>query len=409
MHTEVKDIELVKNAEISLSAIKQESLVLVRILAAAAFLVMFQAYLIAPLIPALTRDFHTSQSFMGLAVPAFTIPYGLSSLFYGPMSDRFGRKVIILGLLGFLTISIVLLAFTTTAAEFLIIRALIGVATGGIVPISVALIGDIYPYEKRGKPIGFLFSGMAGGMTFGSTLGAYLNPVIGWKAEFVITGILSGCVFLFALLKPEIFGIRQKKPPVGLKKIINNSAQLLTSRDGKTVYSFIFLNGLFHSGIFAWLGYYFTVKYHLGDQGIGIALLGYGLPGMLMGVSIGKAADRFGRNKIIPLGLVIGAVMVFIMIFKIPLWIAGVVVAILSLGFDMTQPLFAAMISGLGNNFTRGQAMGLGSCLLFLGYGAGAIIFQLLLNAGLSYALGIFVALELILAIATLKFFRNHA
>ena len=178
------------------SELIDENIMLVRVLGAAAFLVMFQAYLVAPLIPALTRSFHTSQSLMGLAIPAFTIPYGISSLFYGPISDRFGRKVIILNLLAFLSISTILLALCNTAIEFLVIRGLIGVATGGIVPISVALMGDIYPYEKRGKPIGLLFSCIAGGMAFGSTLGAYLNPIIGWPKEFVITGILSSILFL---------------------------------------------------------------------------------------------------------------------------------------------------------------------------------------------------------------------
>ena len=389
--------------------LKDENIVLVRILGAAALLVMFQAYLVAPLIPALTRDFHATQSLTGLAIPAFTIPYGLSSLFYGPMSDRFGRKAVILNLLGFLTLSIILLAFSKTVIEFLVIRALIGIATGGIVPISVALMGDIYPYEKRGKPIGLLFACIAGGMTFGSTLGAYLNPLIGWRMEFVITGILSAALFLTGFFKPGIFVVQQVKVSIGLKNIIKNSVELLISRDGKKVYSYIFLNGIFHSGIFAWLGYYFTVQYHLNDQGIGLALLGYGLPGMLMGVAIGKAADRFGRKKIIPMGLVVGAAMALILAFKIPLWVAGISVAILSLGFDMTQPLFAGMISGLGNNSSRGQAMGLGSCLLFLGYGAGAIAFQLLLNAGISDALIIFAVLELILALIVRKSFRNQS
>jgi len=393
----------------TIALVKDKNIMLVRVLGAAAFLVMFQAYLVAPLIPALMRSFHANQGLMGMAIPAFTIPYGLSSLFYGPLSDRFGRKAIILNLLGFLAISTILLGFSNTAIEFLGLRALIGIATGGIVPISVALMGDIYPYEKRGKPIGLLFAGMAGGMTFGSTLGAYLNPLIGCQMEFIITGILSGALFLFAFFRHGLFAVQQKKIAIGLKAIIKNSGSLLSDKKGKKVYSLIFLNGLFHSGIFAWLGYYFTVKYHLDDQGIGLALLGYGLPGMLMGVSIGKAADRFGRNKIIPIGLIVGAITVLILVFKIPLLVAGIAVALLSLGYDMTQPLFAGMISQLGNNATRGQAMGLGSCLLFLGYGAGSLVFQLLLKFGINYALVIFVLLEAALALIALKFFKHQS
>jgi predicted MFS family arabinose efflux permease len=73
------------------------------ILAAASFLVLFQAYLVAPLISALVANFKAPASLVGLMVPAYTIPYGLSTLFYGPLSDRVGRRPVLLVLLGMMT------------------------------------------------------------------------------------------------------------------------------------------------------------------------------------------------------------------------------------------------------------------------------------------------------------------
>jgi predicted MFS family arabinose efflux permease len=64
---------------------------------------------------------------------------------------------------------------------------------------------------------------------------------------------------------------------------------------------------MFHSGVFTWLGLYFSERYHLGDEGIGLALLGYGVPGMLLGPIIGRVADRIGRKRIIPSGILIAA------------------------------------------------------------------------------------------------------
>ena len=66
------------------------------VMAAASFLVFFQAYLVAPLIPSLSIEFHASTDFLGMLVPAYMLPYGISTLFYGPISDRFGRKAVIL-------------------------------------------------------------------------------------------------------------------------------------------------------------------------------------------------------------------------------------------------------------------------------------------------------------------------
>ena len=85
---------------------------LIRTLAAATFLIFFQAYMVAPLIPRLSHEFGESEQFIGLMVPAYMIPYGISTLFYGLLSDRLGRRrIMYLSLTAF----VVLTALTATA------------------------------------------------------------------------------------------------------------------------------------------------------------------------------------------------------------------------------------------------------------------------------------------------------
>jgi len=381
--------------------------ILLRILAVASCLVLFQGYLVAPLIPALTADLHAPAAILGLAVPAYTIPYGLSTLFYGPLSDRLGRKPVLLSLLGMMTAATFVLAFSRSAYMFLGIRVLAGLATGGIVPIAIALLGDLYPYEERGKPIGLLYSAMACGVMLGSTLGAYLNPLIGWRMEFMITSVLCGLVLALAVFYRKLFSASQRVTPMPFKALLSAGYQLLSGEKGRSLYSYVFLNGMFHSGVFAWLGYYFSIRYHLNDQGIGLALLGYGLPGVLLGVSIGKLADRYGRKKLIPIGLFIGALTVTVLIFHFPLWMTAIAVGCLSLGYDMTQPLFAGLVTSLGSHASRGLAVGLSAAMLFLGYGIGALTFQFLLQFSMNTALVTFVGLEVCLFLRSLFVFRK--
>ncbi len=85
---------------------------LLRILAGATFLIFFQAYMVAPLIPRLAAIFSVSEERVGLIVPAYMIPYGIATLFYGVLADRIGRRRI---LLASLTAFIVLTALTATA------------------------------------------------------------------------------------------------------------------------------------------------------------------------------------------------------------------------------------------------------------------------------------------------------
>src|SRR5436305_9650500 len=53
----------------------------------------------------------------------------------------------------------------------------------GVVPLGLVLVGRLFPYERRGRPLGWLFGAMAGGMAFGSTFGALLEPVVGWHGR----------------------------------------------------------------------------------------------------------------------------------------------------------------------------------------------------------------------------------
>jgi predicted MFS family arabinose efflux permease len=158
-------------------------------LAATAFITFFGGYMIAPLIPTLTREFSTNEHHMGWVVPAFMLPYGFSTLIYGTLSDRFGRRKILLILLAVALFTTFLVSLSWSANSLIGMRILAGLSSGGIVTIALTLVADLFPYEKLGRAMGWMFGGIAGGMAFGSTFGAWLNPYIGWRNEFALLAV----------------------------------------------------------------------------------------------------------------------------------------------------------------------------------------------------------------------------
>jgi predicted MFS family arabinose efflux permease len=380
---------------------------LLRILSAGAFLVGFQSYLVAPLIPALAVEFHASTNLLGMLVPAYMLPYGISTLFYGPLSDRIGRKPVILALLVMMVVTTAGVTASRTADQMLLWRLLGGVSTGGIVPIALALLGDFFPYEERGRAIGWMFGAIAGGMAFGSTLGALLNPIIGWRFEFLLTAGLGAVVLAFAFRLRHAFEHKLPQHPLTIRELVSGYVGLYANPRATKGYIYILLNGIFHSGVFSWLGVFFSERYHLGDEGIGLALLGYGVPGMLLGPYIGRAADRVGRKRIIPSGILIAAGAAAMLIPKTPLLWPAVMTAILSLGYDMSHPLLAGMITSV-NPKRRGLAMGMNAFVLFSGYGFGTLIFDFLLHRGFNFALTTFAGVQLGLGLLAVRLFRSE-
>lgn len=380
---------------------------LLRMLAVATIIIFFQAYMVAPIIPALSNAFGTSVQTAGLIVPAYLIPYGIATLAYGLLADRLGIHRVMLASLAAFAALTMLTATAQSIEQLALWRIVTGIGASGVVPLALALVGRLYSYEQRGRPLGWLFGAMAGGMAFGSPLGALLVPFIGWRGLFVIVGV-AGAGLLLVLVPYRTVIAATVQPVTGtLRDLFRGYSDLLGTPRGRRTYGYVLVNSMFHSGVFTWLGVYFERRYGVGPVGIGLALLGYGVPGFLFGPLIGRAADRWGRARLIPIGLGLSALAAAVLLLGFPVILAPVVAMVLSLGYDMTQPLFAGIVTSLGGK-RLGQAMGLNVFTLFVGFGLGSLVFGEMLGPGFGVVLGIFAAVEAAAALASIVWFRSE-
>jgi len=164
---------------------------------------------------------------------------------------------------------------------------------------------------------------------------------------------------------------------------------------------------MFHSGVFTWLGLYFVQRYGFNEFQIGLALFGYGIPGTFLGLIIGRTADRWGRNRLLPLGFAIAALASGTLIFRIPPLLATLAVTALSLGYDLTHPLLAGIVTDFGAE-RRGQAMGLNVFTFFIGFGVGGFLFGELLRWSFVAALSTFTGVMLIAALSAIHLFHRE-
>jgi predicted MFS family arabinose efflux permease len=171
--------------------------------------------------------------------------------------------------------------------------------------------------------------------------------------------------------------------------------------------AFIFCNGAFHGGIFAWLSLLLISRYHLHDTGIGLALARIRTARHLlrdrdweMGRSLRKELRR-------PRRLFWAAGCAFLLILPSPRFVAALVITALSVGFDATHPLMSSITTSLDPKH-RGQITGLATFTNFVGMGIGAFCFQQLIAFGFTAALAIFASAQTLLGFAALYGFRGE-
>jgi predicted MFS family arabinose efflux permease len=361
--------------------------------------------MVAPLIPRLVDVFGSDLAWVGLAVPAYLVPYGVATLAWGPLSDRFGRRAVILGSLTLFTLFTAATASAAGIRGFVAWRVATGIGASGVVPISLTLIGDVVPFEKRGRALGWLFGAIAGGTAAGATVGALMEPVIGWQGLFLAIAALAAALGIAAVALGAIPRLPERAVS-RLSAIIRGYGSLLSLRRGRRTYVYVLINAVVQSGVYTWLGLYLRQRFGLGEVGIGLALLGYGIPGLVFGPTIGRLADRHGRSRIIPFGVALTAVCALLLAAPLSLLVVQVAIVTLSLGYDLTQPLLAGIVTDLPGN--RGQATGLMAFTLFTGFGLGSLLFQVALTWGFTAALSAFGGAALVAAGVAVPLFRSE-
>lgn len=272
-------------------------------MAAVAFLVAYSNSMIAPLIPAVAREFGVRPVDFKWLVPG-SIIYGTATLFYGILSDRFGRYPLLKVQLILAAMTVFALSLVITSRQLVLFRCFTAASTGGIAAIALCIIGDRYPYVAQGRPMGNMFGAIATGIGFGSSLGPLLNPMLGWRNELRILSFGFGVAFLWITRSVSGSFLRTSAEPLW-RYALEYRCILEAPRGGRTL-AFIFANGAFHGGIFAWLGVLLAGRYHLGEIGIGIVLAGYGLPDLFLGEVIGSWADRHGKTTHCAVRLLLG-------------------------------------------------------------------------------------------------------
>ena len=364
-----------------------------------------QTMIISPILPQIGDDLGIADAALGTLVSVYSLMVGIFAILSGPVSDRFGRRRILLIGCGTMTVALMLHTLVSDYASFLAVRVFAGMAGGILSGAAVSYIGDYFPYERRGWATGWVMSGSALGQIAGIPIGIVLADQWGFKAPFYIFAVTMAATILLLFFRvPQPPG-KQSLEQLTVGKAAADYAAMLRRPEvawAAVAYFVMFLGvSIFTVYLPTWL------DRDLGISGNELALMFVvgGIANVLTGPQAGKWSDRIGRKGIILLACIgLSSLMLLTVPLVTNLITACVFFFLIMMLVAMRISPFSALLTGLVNDDRRGSLMSLAVALGQMGFALGGAIAGPLF-AGMGYSSNTILGAIFVLAMGLIVWF----
>lgn len=319
-----------------------------------------QVMIISPILPKIGIELNTSESLLGNLVTVYASMIGVFAIIMGPLSDKIGRrKILLIGSAG-MTVALLLHSMANSFSSLLVLRAFAGMAGGVLSGSAVSYVGDYFPYEKRGWANGWIMSGIAMGQILGIPLGTFLADFYGFKFPFILFGGIMGLTTILIFFKLPQPNVELQISKITFKSTFKKYRDLLKQQDIKAVaisYLLMFLSlSIFLIYLPAWL----TKEFGVSLTEIGWLFFAGGIVNAITGPNAGKLSDRIGRKNMIICSCIGLATLMALTTFIITsFWIAFILFPVAMLLIAMRISPFQALSSELVKSNNRGSLMSL--------------------------------------------------
>ena len=326
------------------------------------------------LLPLFAHEFDITLGRAANAITAFSVAYGLSQLFFGPVGDRFGKYRVIAWACAACALTASLCGLAQGFAQLEFARLLAGATAAAIIPLSMAWIGDVVPYDKRQPVLARFLIGQILGLSAGVFVGGFAADHLSWRVPFfgIGLGFVAISVALFAINRqlPAHARVLNRVEGHAVRRVVSEFGQVLARPWARVVLLTVFLEGAFLYGAFAFIATHLHEHFALPLAAAGSTLMLYGFGGLLFAVASATLVRRLGEVGLTMYGgLLLAASLLVIGVAPVWWWaLPGCFVA--GLGFYMLHNTLqinatqmaperrGAAVSAFASSFFLGQAVG---------------------------------------------------
>ena len=257
----------------------------------AGFAIFSSLYCVQPMMPILADYFQVSPTQSSFPLSFSTIALAVGLIFTGLISDRFGRKPIMVWSLFSVSVLLLLSAILPIWSVFLTTRVMIGLTVSGVAAVAMTYIGEEIAEKDIGFAMGLYISGTAIGGMGGRLIAGVLVDFISWQSATLLIGILNLCIaglFYYLLPASQHF----KAYPIKLNRFKNSLRHNLADPKLRV----LFLQGFILMGCFVSVFNYLSYRliqapFELSHVWIGVISITY-----LAGIYSSPRAAHWGRH-----------------------------------------------------------------------------------------------------------------
>jgi MFS family permease len=365
--------------------------------------------LIIPVMPVLVQETGAAPYHLGWLLSIYAFCSFILSPIWGGLSERYGRRpLIMIGTLGY-TVSFFLFGIATDNLWLMYVsRILGGCFSGAATSVAMAYVADITSEAERNKGMGLA------GMSIG--LGFIIGPAVGGVLSFVslsfpffvasaVSVLLTGGVYVYLAetLLPEAL-----LPEARQQRSLQLKASRWKAFTGALKYLYVisFVGSFGLAGLEATLQYFQMVKIQATPVQIGLILLISGIVGALIQGGVVRKIRSGHELRAIGIGLVVSSAGMVLILFSTNFWTATLFVVIFGAGNTLIRPLVTSLVTKK-SNLGHGVSTGLVTSMDNLGRMIGPLVATSLYSANIHLPF-LVTALVTLLSITLLFAFLNH-
>lgn len=355
------------------------------ILAFSLVVVMLGFGIVIPIMPFYVEQLGAGGTELGLLVASYAVMRLICGPFWGGLSDRVGRKpVLMVGIFGY-GITMILFGLATELWMLFVFRALSGILSSATSPTTMAYIGDSTPEKERGQGMGILGAAVGVGTILGPGLGGLLAGDNLVTPFFIAGGMSFLALLLIWFFLPESLTATARQESGQKKQLLAGEVWQAASGSIGSLLLMAFLASFGLTAFFGIFGLYALQKYDAGPEAVGAIMMLFGLvTALVQGLLTGPLTKRWGEKLVIQ-GSLAATAAGFLLISLAKTY----TMFIIAIGiFTMAVALLTPAVSALTSRRTtleQGLTMGLSNAAQSLGRIAGPLLAGVAFDLSIEY------------------------